>query len=289
MPQRQKILIALVTTMLVVYVADLAYRRLYAEPVQKAQTATETLKKRLHKAELNVRAEKNKLAALEDLQIRSLPSNLELAVSSYRSWLLNLIEQAGLRGTSVDSSPPLRQGNLYYRLDFNIRGNGTLPQINNLLRSFYESGYLHKIRSMSLNPAASGQVDTSITVETIVLPNAKFEDRLAALDPQNTPADEYRVITRRNLFSGGDPVASRIALTAITVDAQGQPQAWITDRSTGQTRILAPGDSLALPGIDLKIVDVSQDGVTVELDGQSLRLSIGMTLSDALRQIPPAR
>ena len=182
MPRRQKILIALVTAMLAVYLADMAYRRLYTQPLLEAQRAIDTLGKRLHKGKLNVRSEQNKLHQLEELRQRSLPSDLELAVSSYRSWLLRVIEQAGLQRTNVDSSPPLRQGNLYYRLDFTVHSSGTLQQITEFLRSFYGCGYLHKIRSMSLNPTAGGTVDSSVTIETLVLPTAKYEDRLAPLE-----------------------------------------------------------------------------------------------------------
>ena len=184
----------------------------------------------------------------------------------------------------MDSGPPLRQGNLFYRLDFTVHSRGTLQQVTDFLRTFYGCGYLHKIRSMSLNPTSNGEVDASITIETVVLPTAKYEDRLAPSETVETPpttAETYRVIAQRNLFAGGDPVSSNIVLTAITSDAQGQPQAWISIRSSSQTHILTTDESLSLQGIDLRVVRIEPDRVVVDQDGQSRELSIGMTLADA--------
>ena len=289
MPRRQKILIGLVTAMLIAYLADFAYRRLYAKPLQDAQNTSQTLAKRLHQAKLNVRQERNKIDQLEDLRQRSLPSDLELAVSCYRSWLLEIIEQVGLQRTSVDSSPPQRQGNLYSRIDFTVRTNGSLQQVSDFLIAFYRSGYLHKIRSMSLNPTASGAVDTTLVVETLVLPNATHEDRLASLEPADTPVvspEDYRIIPRRNLFAGGDPVSSNLVLTAITFNAQGQPQAWFSNRSQNQTHILATDQVLSLQGIELRIKQIDAQQVTVDLDGQSSVLSIGESLAEAVAKSP---
>ncbi len=285
MPRRQKLLLALVASILVAYLADMAYRRLYVQPSLRAQQNGQTLRKRLHEDKLKVRQEQLKLKQLEDLQQRSLPSDLDLAVSSYRSWLLQLIEQSGLQRTSVDSSPPLRQGNLYNRLDFNIHSGGTLQQVSEFLQAFYASGYLHKIRSMSLNPTANGGVDASVTIETLVLPTAKYTDRLATLETgpaAAATAEEYRVITRRNLFAGGDPIASDVMLTAITYDSQERPQAWISVRSTGQTHIMSTGESLTVQGLDLRVTQIEPDYATIDLDGQTRRLTIGMTLANSL-------
>jgi hypothetical protein len=289
MPRRQKILIGLVAAMLIAYLADFAYRRLYAQPLQSAQNTSQILNKRLHKAKLNVRQERNKIDQLEDLRQRSLPSDLELAVSCYRSWLLEIIEQVGLQRTSVDSSPPQGRGNLYSRIDFTVRTNGTLQQINDFLIAFYRSGYLHKIRSMSLNPTASGAVDSTLVVEALVLPNATMEDRLSTLEASNMPLvspEDYRVIPRRNLFAGGDPISSNLVLTAITFDAQGQPQAWLSNRAQNQTHILTTDQVLSLQGIVLRIKQIDAQHVTVELDGQSSLLSIGDSLAEAVEESP---
>lgn len=287
MSQRQKLLIVLVATLLGAYLADMAYRRLYAQPLARAQLNSQTLRKRLHDGKLKVRQEQLKLQQLEDLQQRSLPSDPDLAVSSYRSWLLQVIEQSGLQRTSVDSSPPLRQGNLYHRLDFNIHSGGTLQQISEFLQAFYASGYLHKIRSMSLNPTANGGVDASLTIETLVLPTAKHTDRLATLEPDPSvaaAADGYRVIARRNLFAGGDPIAADVMLTAITYDSQERPQAWISVRSTRQTHLMSAGQSLSVQGLDLQVSQIEPDYALIQLDGQPRRLLIGMTLANSLAE-----
>ena len=80
MPKRQKLLLAVVGVMFFGYLGDMAYRRLYAEPLREATGEAEMLRSDLHDARIAVRGEQNRLEELPKLDQQSLPRNLEIAI-----------------------------------------------------------------------------------------------------------------------------------------------------------------------------------------------------------------
>ena len=61
-----------------------------------------------------------------------------------------------LEQANLDSGTPARFRDLYTRIDFSLRTQGTLSQVTQLLHTFYNTDYLHKIRSLSLTPTSDG-------------------------------------------------------------------------------------------------------------------------------------
>jgi hypothetical protein len=140
---------------------------------------------------------------------------------------------------------------------------------------------LHKIRSLSLTPNTDGTLDASLTIETLSIPTLAQHDRLPAgpLDDSQVAAlDRYQVIGRRNLFRPGEPPASQMKLSAITLDVRKQRQAWLNFVKTGETRILGEGDSFTFDGSHLRIQRIEADTIQVQVDGQSRKVPIGRTL-----------
>jgi hypothetical protein len=281
MDRRQRLLLALLLVMFVGYAGDQAYRRLYERPLAAAQQRAVTLEEELNDGQLEVRRQQKRLPELDKLRNRSLPSNLELAVTQYRSWLLEAIEQSGLEQANLDSGAPTRFRDLYSRIDFSLRTQGTLSQVTQLLHTFYNADYLHKIRSLSLTPTAEGNVDVSLTIEALTIPSIASADALPAspgrADPL-PPVDDYHVIARRNLFRPGDPPTANIKLSAITQDVNQHPQAWLSFLRTGQTRILAEGDTVVLEGSSLRVKQIEPEAVEFEIDGRRQSVRIGHTL-----------
>ena len=169
---RQKLLLILVSLMLAAYVADLAYRRLYSEPLRVLTNDAVAMKEQLQAAKLDVRREQNKLRELPTLEQQSLPSNLEVAVTDYRGWLLQLVKNVGIEGASVNSTTPTANREAVVRIAFLVRGDGTLEQIVKLLQSFYETEYLHRIQNLTLNPASDGRIRLTMTIESLAIPSA---------------------------------------------------------------------------------------------------------------------
>ncbi len=281
-PKRQRLLLAVVAVMFVGYMGDVAYRRLYAEPLREATNEAESMRSNLHDTRLAVREEQNRLQQLPELERRSLPRNMEIAISAYRGWLLKLIQDVGLNGTNVNSGQPNRVRDEFYRIDFSILGSGSLQQATEFLHRFYRAPYLHKIRSLSMTPLANGNVDLVFSIEALALTSA---------DPNQLPPigdatdvrlpEEDRQIVRRNVFAGGAPVDSRVALTAITSDASGRFQAWLSVKPTGRTHLLASGESIELEHIEIQVHAVTPDQIDVSSNGERRRMMIGQTLADA--------
>ncbi|MCA9199869.1 MAG: hypothetical protein KDA87_20155 [Planctomycetales bacterium] len=285
MNRQRLVLVGLLGVIAVFYVGDLAYRSLYVQPLEAEQRKTKPLKDKLLDSKLAVREEERLLESLPQLQQRSLPSDLELAIADYRNWLLEVIESAGLARTSVNAGQPMNHQNLVRSISFSIRGTGTLEQLTSFLHAFYETGYLHRIRSITLNPTSSGKVDASISIEALSLPTAESTDSLPTPQPGALAFDDvdaYRSIGRRNLFSsgGGDKVLQSIRLTAITKDANGQLEVWLSPPS-GPSLIAQQGDELTVAGRSFVVYAVDANAASIDIGGEVISVPLGETIQHA--------
>jgi hypothetical protein len=283
MDRRRQFLLAALGLMTTGYLLDAAYRRWYEQPLALAEQQTTALERELQQAQLEARRQQKRLPALDTLHGRSLPSNVEIAVTEYRSWLLQVIAQSGLQQPSLDSGNPARLRNLYQRIDFTLRTRGTLSQLTAFMQQFYATAYLHKIRSLSLTPTSDGTLDISLTIETLGIPAVASESQLPEPPPhpgRSADQDAYRLISQRNLFRQGEPPAASIKLSAITLDAQRQRQVWLSFLKTGQTHILAEGEQLSLEGSLLKVRSIQAETAALEIDGEARTVAIGHTLAE---------
>ena len=97
MERRQKILLALLATIGVVYFGDMVYRRGYTEPLQQAETQIGSFEETLHATQLDVRKRQHRLTDVHGMRPRSVPRNPELAASVYGSCLLQCLSSSGLQ------------------------------------------------------------------------------------------------------------------------------------------------------------------------------------------------
>jgi hypothetical protein len=281
MNRRQQLLVTALVLVSCGYLADQAYRRLYERPLENAERSVASLQKELHVGQLEARRQQKRLPQLDALHPRSLPRNMELAVTAYRSWLLRAIEQSGFEQANLDSGTPATFRNLYTRINFSLRTRGTLSQVTQLLHTFYRTDYLHQIRSLALTPTSDGTVDVSMAIEALSIPSLASSDRLvepADVQRDGDPLDDYLVIARRNLFRPGEPPAANVKLSAITSDVSRQRQAWLNFLQTGETRRLSEGESLTLEGSLLHVEHIEPESVEFQLDGRRRRVRIGHTL-----------
>jgi hypothetical protein len=279
--RRQRLLIVVLGLALTGVLADQAYRRLYEQPLQNAQQRVARLQKELDEGQRNARRQQHRLPDLDELKNRSLPRNLELAVTEYRSWLLQTLEGSGLEQTSLDSGTPAPVRDIYTRVDFSLRTRGNLTQLTQFLHAFYSTNYLHKARSLTLTPTSDGTVDVSMTIETLSIPSLASSDQLltaSALEQPLASMDQYNIIARRNLFRPGDPPAASIKLSAITTDVDQRRQVWLSFLRTGETRMLGEGDAVTTEGSSLRVTQIQPDTADFEIDGQRCRVHLGHTL-----------
>ena len=282
MPQRQKILLIAVSAIFIVYIGDMAYQQLYSEPLGRLVADQETLGKRLQDAKLEVRRQQNKLRQLPELEKKSLPRELEVAVTEYRGWLLEMAEEIGINSVSVNAASATGNNNTLVRIPFLLRGNGTLTQVTLLLRNIYDADFLHGVQSISMSPGSDGRLALTMTVEAFVIPTATGSN-LPAQRPHRE-LGEYRSIPRRNLFATGDPVAEKIVLSAITSDRDGNKQAWIRDPS-GKIQYVAVGETIALETLALTVEKIDAQAVEVVSDGERRRIAIGQNLAASQRLV----
>ena len=229
---------------------------------------------------------------LEVFESQSLPSNTEVAVSLYRSWLTELVEYAKLSNAYVDAGAPLNRKNMYQSVDFSIRASGTLPQLLTFLFEFYHAGHLHQIQRINITPAQRrSELDLDIAVQALVLPTADRIDRLSTVAANRLAFDnlaDYNLIAERNLFGftgQGVHQTDQTYLTAV-VQSAGQRQAWFTVRSTDEVQRLKTGDLLAVGTFQGTIHEIDDHDVIVESEGERWLLTVGESLAQALA-LPP--
>ncbi|MEM7312083.1 MAG: hypothetical protein AAF497_02915 [Planctomycetota bacterium] len=288
---RQKILYGALGLIVVLYGLDAAYRRFYEEPLAAAEMRTARLIKQRDKLRVEVAEGKRTVRLLNEIRKQSLPRDLELARSSYQNWLLQLSQSAELRQIGVDASEPARRASkgqvLYHSIQFTVRGRGSMNQVTKWLYEFYDAGYLHKIRNLTLSPIlGTEQVNVSATIEAIVLQKATETQSLPLEAPSNvafSAPDAYSKIARRDLFSigGGGRPGRHIRLNAITTGVRGFKEAWFANLRTGQTVRLRTGDELSGLPFQALIAEVEDEYVMLNVEGESWRVDAGLTLSEA--------
>ena len=288
MNERRKLLLPLLLGVIAVaFVGDKAYQNLYAEPLREKEVRKKNLSNELHETKVKIKQGEQKLPQLDVVQTRSLPYDIELAISEYRGWLFGLFEEVDLKRTSVDSGQPIRVGKIYDRLTFSVRGSGSLDQVTQFLHAFYSAGHLHKIRSLTFNPTATGRIDISLSIEALALVTAESKDALTTETSgqlASSDHDAYRVISKRDFFSAS--VGSWLTstqLSAITKNADGSFQAWFNVPGDATTLIVDEGESASVAGHTIDLVTATRDIATLAIDGDNIQIRIGQSLAEAVR------
>ena len=288
MNESRKLLLPILLGVIAVsFLGDKAYQSLYAQPLRDKQNRQEALSKELHETKVKIKQAEQKIPRLDTIQARSLPYEIELAISGYRGWLFGLFEEVGLRRTSVDSGQPMRVGKVYDRLTFSVRGSGSLEQVTEFMHRFYSVGHLHKIRSVTFNPTATGRIDLSMSIEAIALVNANSKDALStemSTQLASKHQADYRIISKRNFFSAsaGSWLTST-HLTAITKNTDGSFQAWFNAAGVAETLIVDEGGSTRIAGHTIEFVSATTEAASLSIDGDDLQIRIGQSLADAIR------
>ena len=288
MSERRKLLLpVLLGVIAVAFVGDKVYQGLYAQPLREKRNRQQALSDELHQTKIDIKLAEQKLPQLDDFQVRSLPYEIELAISGYRGWLFGVIEEVGLKRTSVDSGQPIRVGKIYDRLTFSVRGSGSLEQVTQFMHRFYSAGHLHKIRSVTFNPTATGRVDLSLSVEALALTTATSRDSLTSDSATRLASGEeadYAIVSRRNVFSAaGNSWLSSTHLAAITKNADGSFQAWLNAAGSTSTLIVEVGQQANVLGHAIEFVSATNETAMLKIEGDELQVRIGQSLADAVR------
>ena len=137
---------------------------------------------------------------------RSLPSDVEIARTRYQDWLLGEMELSGLIEPDVRfASAQGGDKDLFVRQTFAVEAAGTLPQLVELLHSFYSVDWLHRITQLKLRPIKDSKLlDIGLHIETLSLKKAasvdKLETRPSDRLAMKTQNEYYDSIVGRNIF-----------------------------------------------------------------------------------------
>jgi Tfp pilus assembly protein PilO len=251
------------------------------------------------KLALQVKKAKERVAAWQTL---SLPAELETARSLYKSWLNKLAHSAG-----INPLPTLTVGDGQVQKDvfaastFNIQCQGTLEQLTKFMHEFYSAGHLHKIRNLTITPLENSRdhLNLNIFIETLSLPGSTQKNKLSAEPGKRlkmSSLDDYKkAIVGRNLFAAYAPKSSTdnsakeskpttkldplqfSYLTAI-IEADGIPEAWLFERSTGETLKVHEGEEFTIGKVRGKVIRIGYNEIEIEIDGKSHTVGYGNSL-----------
>ena len=266
------------------------------------ESQLEKLGRQISKAESIIEEGNQADAVLSVFESRSLPYDPVAARSEYQSWLTSLVEQHKISKSASEVRIPAvisvksAEGNnkeAYKRYDFTLNGIGRLENITKLLFSFYDSGHLHKITSMTISPTARGLFNISVIGEALAIPSCDRKDELSSTRAVTRLAfdtiDPYRQVVRRNIFSREEnPVLSQVSLSSVTYDKSGVPEAWFHVGPKKSSKRLQRQDHFQISIHRIEVVDVQPRSVVIDLDGVLLDIALGQNVQSALDESTPA-
>lgn len=288
MPSRQRILISLLAAVGLIVGGDYGYRTWFAEPLADLQGQQEGARKRIQALKVEVAQAEKQAERLLELEQRSLPGDLAIARNAYQRWMLELVARTKLQNPQINASPPTNNKNLLYRMSFTLRASGSLAQVTEFLYEYYSTGYLQKITTLNVTPRSSGNTDLFLGVDVLILPQtiARSTPPPSANKLAYANLADYRWIAWKDVFGRGgfEKLARELELTGITLDASGEYEAWLSNRSDGETTILKQGDSFTTQLVTLEVQQIDGQQMQCVVDGQTIQLTIGDTVASVLRR-----
>jgi hypothetical protein len=177
MTQRERYLAIAVGVLVSLYVINIGYTKVTKSLTvreNRLDDSTSDLNSLNRTIQVGERAA-SKIAALEK---KSLPSSREQAEKQYLDWLQNLAEQAKLDKVKVVLKPsaPLQSGAkapAFASHEFQLTGECSMENVVDLLASYYDRDYLHRIKSFKLSPTQQpGTVSLDMSSQVLALSKA---------------------------------------------------------------------------------------------------------------------
>lgn len=298
MPSRNILLTFFLVLFFLGYGSYWAYQTQYLAPRTK-------LNDEITKLSTEIEAGKNNLAAMtqfcsqnQGFYYRSLPRIQNDARSLYSFWLLELLQYTGFDKNNVNDQPPARLA-FGYDYRFTIQSTGTLAQLSNFLFEFYYAPFLHRIASLTVTPvdADTELLTFSMTVSALYLYPRQVNDPYPMVNqlpsgmiPRLLAKDlsPYQVIADRNLLQaakGGIDKADHTMLTAI-LQIDSQKEVWFSVRTDDSIIKAKLGDPINAGSFSGKIVEILEEDIVLERNGERWLLTTGESLNEAFA-LPP--
>lgn len=288
MTQREKLLGAAVLVMAVAWGLSVGWTQ-YSDTLSERLTALYAAQDELDEAEFaaNVRGP----AAVEKMQAwqdRSLPTDQQQARSLYLPWLMETLDDAGLKydGVELDLNTP--RADAYDSIGYTVQASGRLRSVSDFLYEFYRSDQLHKVTQLRLRPEGdSGNLAVTIKLQALMVKGSTNDALSSGVSTRlalSSDREYQRSLTGRNIFAARAAERPQVARdaaeqTEVTTILGGEdPQVWLTDRETRRVMRLREGDRIRIRGYNGRIDEIRQREVVVLVDDKRMLIRAGKTL-----------
>ena len=181
---------------------------------------------------------------LDDVVVRSLPSDPLDAKRLYRQWLHDLAQQSGWTQLEVlpgiDRAAKARDGVKYYRVQVAITGETTLGDLSTFLHRFERTDLTHRVQRLTVNSrgnAGNPVMEVTLTAEGVAMQDA---GNRADLFPRTTLTADLNdrtsavTVTDVESFPSAPPFLVRVGtehLSVVSVDGN----TWTVGRAADGT------------------------------------------------------
>lgn len=282
MNPRTKWLIAGGAIVFGLYAIDSLYRSWIEEPEKQLTARLDDLTSDIQKTKDQQLQAQRAGKRYDDYLARALPGDPQLARSLYQKWLLTQIERFEITSSSVDASQPStielrsrtkkgKRDRIGYRIDFSLRGQASLSKLAGFLDEFRNSGMLHKLTSVTLNPIGNeGRLDVSLSIQVLSLDGATNDKELTqwrVLPEVIAERSSNNTFVKRNLFARGFAKALYdVSLKAITVNRKGESEAWFTVDNKGTVAKIQAGNNVPVALHEIAVVALETDRAQINVN-----------------------
>ncbi len=197
---------------------------------------------------------------LGEYKVRSLSSDIEVAKSTYQSWLLDTVRKVGVADAIVDPVGQAPEGDLYTKFGFRVSGKTNLRGVVDLVYAIQSRDQLHRIREISFSPLRQSirrgeeksanepeMLNVVLTLDAIALSIADVDP------PAPSESPSYRIV--RTLDESRETILNRNFFRP-----PNQPPVY-----EGSSQLVAYRGKENV--MQFKFSDPEQDAVTVSVEG----------------------
>ncbi|MGQ0445169.1 MAG: hypothetical protein ACT4O2_08620 [Beijerinckiaceae bacterium] len=257
----------------------------------------------LRDAEFKLLKGRDAMKRLAAWQEKSLPTNRDVALSLYRSWLLARALEAGLAVDDININARTTPSTAFRSIGYDFEARGQISAVAAFLHAFYRGDQLHQITRLDLrSTAGSPELAVSLAVEALMLPGATHSDKLPDGESKRlklASVEEYKKsLGERSMFTvytpprppGQPPIArpappkfdeAKHAYVTGIIQSGPRLQAWIHVRTTNESLRLYEGDTLKVGDLEGEVKAISRRAVVLQTtDGKELRVALGHSLRE---------
>lgn len=241
---------------------------------------------------------------------RSLPPSPDVASPLYHHWVLDLAGKHHFEKLTVTPKriSTATTSAVFTRIPISVTAECKMDQLCQFLYDFYRTDLLHKVTQLSIESLdfrANPTFKVSLELEGLSLKSAASRTTLFAGKQETAVSDamakktlaDYKPLIDGNRFVRGyngppkppapptpppPPPAPfdsspHIFLVA-SLEVDGQPEAWLYDRTTNERTVLSQGKEFEISGVKGQVLEIGKRFVKLKVKDKEWRLEVGDNL-----------